>query len=164
MLSALERQQQHMLDASERVSTISARSWSADGLVRVTVNAAGIPTEVHLDPESFKRSRPDRLGVSMAQAAQAAARQAALLVQEAIAPIQQIAGQLPDLPDLVPGAPSLRELLNPLQPQAETPESMPDDEDIAAPILRDEPRPPARRADVVVEDGDDDSWGGSILR
>ncbi|WP_068274486.1 YbaB/EbfC family nucleoid-associated protein [Aldersonia kunmingensis] len=163
MLSALEHQQQQMVEASERVSTISTQAWSADGLVRVTVNAAGIPTDVHLDPESFKRTRPDRLGASMAQAAQAAARQAAQLAQEAIAPIQQIAGDMPDLSDLVPGAPSLRELLNPPQPQAETPEPVPVDEDIAAPILRDEPRPaPELARPAVVQD--DDDWGGSILR
>jgi DNA-binding protein YbaB len=165
MLSALERQQQHLVEASERVSTISAQAWSADGLVRVTVNAVGIPTEVHVDPEAFKRSRPDRLGASMAQAAQAAARQAAHLAQETIVPIQRIAGEMPDLSDLVPGAPSLRELLNPPQRQPETPEPAPVDEDFAAPILRDEPRSaPQLTRPAAVRDDDDENWDGSILR
>jgi DNA-binding protein YbaB len=167
MLEALERQQEHLGEATARLSTTTAEAWSADGLVRVTVNAAGVPIGVHLDPESFKRSRPDRLGASVAEAAQAAARAAAQLAREAIAPLRAIADEMPDLSDLVPGAPSLKDLLNPPTPGPTTPEpaNTPGEDSWGEPILRteiDSPRPVRPRPSVA--DDDDDDFGGSILR
>lgn len=168
MLAALDRQQQHMAEVTERLARATTEARSADGLVRVVVNAAGIPTQVHLDPEAFKRSRPERLGESMVEAAQAAAHRAAESTRAAIAPVQEIAARMPDLSDLVPGAPSLRALLPPRVPDpAKTTHSADaDDETWGQPILRHETqsvRPArARAAEPVDEDGD--VWGGSILR
>ncbi|MEV2218703.1 hypothetical protein AB0E01_02350 [Nocardia vinacea] len=61
----------------------------------MTSNAAGVPLEVHVEPEAFKRSTPEKLGRSITDAVQAAAAQAHELSQQAVAPIEAVAGAVP---------------------------------------------------------------------
>ncbi|MBB5911547.1 DNA-binding protein YbaB [Nocardia transvalensis] len=133
MLETFEQQQREVADVRSRLAATTAEAWSSDNLVRVVSNVSGVPIEVHLEPEAFKRSTPEKLGRSMAEAAQAAARAAAELSEQAVAPIQNLAGELPDLSDLVPGAPSIKDLMRSMLPEpAEEPQAPPpplDDED-----------------------------------
>ncbi|WP_063062521.1 YbaB/EbfC family nucleoid-associated protein [Nocardia sienata] len=64
LLSTFERQRQTMTEARERLATTTVSVWSADNLVRIDANTAGIPVQVHLAPEAFKRSTPEKLGRS----------------------------------------------------------------------------------------------------
>jgi|GEM_PF-4744524 len=113
LLEIFEQQRSELADVQGRLAEITGQAWSADNLVRVTANVAGIPIQVHLVPEAFKRSTPEKLARSMTEAAQAAARAATAQSQQAFASVTDIAGDLPDLPDLVPGAPSIKELFTP---------------------------------------------------
>ncbi|WP_280266664.1 YbaB/EbfC family nucleoid-associated protein [Nocardia wallacei] len=117
MLVTYEQERRELAEVQARLAATTAEAWSSDNLVRVVSNVSGIPLEVHLTPESFKRSTPERLGRSIAEAAQAAARAAAELSEQAIAPLQGLADQLPDLPDIVPGAPSLKDLRHSMVPE-----------------------------------------------
>jgi hypothetical protein len=95
-------------------------------LVTVTVNAAGILTDVQFAPSAFDRSTPDKL-----------ARSVVAVVQQAVAAVQQkvdavlapVRGDLPDLPDVFPGAPSLQDLLP--SPATRRPPRVQDDEDFS---------------------------------
>ncbi|MDN2501463.1 YbaB/EbfC family DNA-binding protein [Nocardia nova] len=116
LLATFEQQKRELADVQERLAATTAEAWSADNLVRVVANVAGVVVEVHLEPEAFKRSTPEKLGRSMAEAAQAAARRAGELSQQALAPIQEVAGDVPDLSDILPGAPSIKDLMNTLLP------------------------------------------------
>ncbi|WP_280234879.1 YbaB/EbfC family nucleoid-associated protein [Nocardia cyriacigeorgica] len=117
MLETFERQRHELAAAQQRIANAQVTAWSSDNLVRVTSNAAGIPLEVHIEPDAFKRTNPERLGRSITEAVQAAAREGVQVSQQAFAPIEAAADELPDLPDLVPGAPSIRDLVDKLIPE-----------------------------------------------
>ncbi len=113
LLEVFEQQRRELADVQGRLAGMTGQAWSSDNLARVTANVAGVPVEVYLAPEAFKRSTPQKLARSVTEAAQAAARAAGEQSQQAFASIIDAAGDLPDLPDLVPGAPSIKDLFTP---------------------------------------------------
>ncbi|MGM7644005.1 YbaB/EbfC family nucleoid-associated protein [Nocardia sp. JW2] len=141
--NALRAQIDSMLEmfASEKSALLGMQAraaelvsvWSEDGLVRASGNIAGV-SEVHIEPDAFKRSTPESLGRSVTEALGELARQTARTQEEALSPIS---AAMPDLSDLVPGAPSIKELMAQLappppptpEPVAEAPRSLVDDED-----------------------------------
>jgi DNA-binding protein YbaB len=96
--------------AQAQVAGVTGRAGSPDGLVTATVDAAGVVTDVRLAPSAFTRSTPDQLARSVVAATRQAAADARRQVETALAPVR--AG-LPDLPEVFPGAPSLKDLLSP---------------------------------------------------
>ncbi|MGW0004375.1 YbaB/EbfC family nucleoid-associated protein [Nocardia grenadensis] len=120
LLSTLEQQRQAMTEVRQRLAATTVSVWSADNLVRIDANTAGVPVEVHLTPEAFKRSTPEKLGRSILETAQRAAREAADLSREAWAPVREMAGEIPDLPDIAPGMPSIKSLTADLFPDPVT--------------------------------------------
>ncbi|MEV6259050.1 YbaB/EbfC family nucleoid-associated protein [Nocardia sp. NPDC051911] len=121
MLEQLQRQREGFVAAQSRLSSATAEAWSSDRLVRVVSNIAGIPIEVHVVPEAFKRSTPEKLGRSVTEAAQLAARLVAERAQQALGPIEQLVDGMPDLPDLIPGAPSVKDLFKSVVPRPPSP-------------------------------------------
>ncbi|WP_280273131.1 YbaB/EbfC family nucleoid-associated protein [Nocardia wallacei] len=117
MLETYEQQRRELADLQTRLASTTGEAWSSDNLVRVVSNVSGVPLEVHLVPEAFKRSTPEKLGRSIAEAAQSAAQSATELSQQAVAPIEELAGELPDLSDILPGAPSIKDLVRSLLPE-----------------------------------------------
>ncbi|MGW5315706.1 YbaB/EbfC family nucleoid-associated protein [Nocardia thailandica] len=113
MLASYERDSAELVAAQQRaVEPVTV--WSDDNLVRVTANVTGV-IDVHLEPEAFKRSTPATLGATVTATIQEAARRATSLRAEAL---DRFTGSMPDLPDLVPGAPSAKDLLARLTPPA----------------------------------------------
>ncbi|WP_316573531.1 hypothetical protein [Nocardia canadensis] len=66
MLDSFTADKSALLDAQAR-ATEAVSAWSADNLVRVTGTIAGV-SEVHIEPDAFKRSTPDSLGRSITEA------------------------------------------------------------------------------------------------
>ncbi|MFI5716676.1 YbaB/EbfC family nucleoid-associated protein [Nocardia sp. NPDC051750] len=120
LLVTFERQRAEMAEVQQRLAATTVTVWSSDNLVRVDANTAGIPVDVHLTAEAFKRSTPDKLGRSILEAVQNAARQAGELSQQAWAPVAALAGEVPDLPDIAPGMPSIKSLVDTLFPDPVT--------------------------------------------
>ncbi|GAB2654978.1 YbaB/EbfC family nucleoid-associated protein [Nocardia goodfellowii] len=116
LLSIFEQQQREFAAAQARLATATVSAWSTDNLIRVTANSAGVPVEVHVDPEAFKRSTPEKLGRSITEATQAAANLAGEEARRAFGSVGQLGVDIPDLPDLVPGAPSIKDLVHQLLP------------------------------------------------
>jgi DNA-binding protein YbaB len=108
MLANLERQTSALRDAQAEAVAKTGTATSKDGLVKAVVNAAGIVTDVQLAPTSFERSTPEKLARSIVEVIQLAAVDARQQADAALAPFQE---NVPDLPDLFPGAPSLKDLL-----------------------------------------------------
>ena len=108
MLDALTRQNDHLTAMPERLAAITAQVRSADDLVGVMVDGTGVPVRVEVAPDAFRRSTPEQLGDAVTTAAQRAAAQAREIARELVAPVLAVADEMPDLSDLVPGAPSLR--------------------------------------------------------
>jgi DNA-binding protein YbaB len=129
LLAGLNRQSAALQEAQIQVAEVTGRATSADGLVTVTVNAVGIVTDVQFAPSAFDRSTPDKLARGVVTVTQQAANDAQRQVEDALAPVR---GELPDLPDVVLGAPSLKNLLpNQLSTSRRPQQSPEDDEDFS---------------------------------
>ncbi|WP_225729091.1 MULTISPECIES: YbaB/EbfC family nucleoid-associated protein [unclassified Nocardia] len=128
LLAQFEQQRREIAEARARVAAMTAEAWSPDRLVRVVCDASGVPKEVHLVPEAFKRSTPEKLGRAMARAARAAAALAEERSRAAFAASMDIADAAPDLPDLVPGAPGIKELFQEMLPDSSQPQAIDEDE------------------------------------
>lgn len=120
LMATFERQRTEMAAVEQRLAATTVTAWSADNLVRVDANTAGVPVDVHLTPESFKRSTPEKLGRSILEAVQSAARQATEVSQQAWAPLAALADDVPDLPDIAPGMPSIKSVVDSLFPDPVT--------------------------------------------
>lgn len=130
LLAGLNRQSAALQEAQMQAAEVTGRATSADGLVTVTVNAVGIVTDVQFAPSAFDRSTPDKLARSVVTVTRQAAGDAQRQVEDALAPVR---GELPDLPDAVPGAPSLKNLLPNQSSTSRRPQRSPeDDEDFSA--------------------------------
>lgn len=105
LLSGLQQQTDQLREAQAEAMSATGRATSADGLVTVHVNAAGIATDVEVSSSAFKTSTPDKLGRAFLQATQAAAQDARSRADAALAPLHQ---DVPDLPDVFGDAPSLK--------------------------------------------------------
>jgi DNA-binding protein YbaB len=134
MLAAFDQQTRQLAGLKDRLVHIRAAGWSSNSLVRVTANASGIPIDVWIAPEAFKRSTPDRLAAAVAEAAQAAARAAQEQATTAIAPITETHETTFDISDLVPGAPNMREVFDSFipAPAERVPEAVAPEEPIDA--------------------------------
>ncbi|UGT59977.1 YbaB/EbfC family nucleoid-associated protein [Nocardia asteroides] len=107
MLESYEQQRSALVAAQQRAAE-PVTVWSPDNLVRVTATVAGV-LEVHLQPEAFKRSTSATLGPVITATLREAAGRAAAKQAEALAPFTDL--PLPDLPDLIPGAPATKDVL-----------------------------------------------------
>ncbi|MEU6828528.1 YbaB/EbfC family nucleoid-associated protein [Nocardia beijingensis] len=122
-----ERYEQQLAELTairELVHDAHGEARSPDGYVTVAVDFTGVVTEVRLDPAAL-RTPPERLAAIVTETARAAARLAHQQVTETITPISDIVGSMPELAELLPGAPSLREPAADVAPDVEY---LPDDE------------------------------------
>ena len=117
ILDTLATQQAQLARVQAQVDAVRVTVTSADRLVEVTVDSAGVVTDVRFTAAAV-RSTPEQLGRSTTEAAREAARQAHEQHRAIIAPLTDAADAMPDLSDLVPGASSLRE------PRDPTPEDL----------------------------------------
>ncbi|WP_305092544.1 YbaB/EbfC family nucleoid-associated protein [Prescottella sp. R16] len=143
MLGVLQAQTEALAEAQGAVAGLTATAESPDGSVRVTVDAAGAVRSVSIAPDAFGRTTPERLAASVTAASVVAAADARERVAQLLAPVAAAAASLPDLSDIVDGAPSLRNLVptvaTEFAPSGSTvPDAGADDDlyDWRAPILR----------------------------
>ncbi|MFC6013772.1 YbaB/EbfC family DNA-binding protein [Nocardia lasii] len=134
LLDTFDAEKSALLDAGDRATALVG-VWSADGLVRASGTVVGV-SEVHIAEDAFKRTTPEALGRSVTEALTELTRRTAEAQHQALAPLS---ASMPDLPDLIPGAPSMKDLIAqvsppppPLpEPVTEAPTSLvdPDDEE-----------------------------------
>ncbi|WET79661.1 YbaB/EbfC family nucleoid-associated protein [Amycolatopsis sp. QT-25] len=144
LLEQFERQTAQLRDAQEAASQTSATVVSQDGLVRATIDATGTLAKLEIQPNAFERTTPAQLANTVLNLVRQGSLQVKQQVADLMAPITE---GLPDLSDLIEGAPSLQGLL-PSIPDflAEEEETAPSksDEDFDAPLMikDDTPSPP----------------------
>lgn len=92
----IDRKQANLADSERRLVAVTATGRSVDGLAEVTVSATGAVTSVWLAPETFRRSTPEYLGRSVAEAAQQATRQVRQSARVAVAPIAAVGKEVAD--------------------------------------------------------------------
>jgi DNA-binding protein YbaB len=108
LLEKFERQTEQLRSAQASAAALSATVTSADGLVRATIDASGSLAQLHFAPTTFERTTP----AALANTVLAAVRQGGNQVKQQLADLMRpITEGLPDLPDLIEGAPSLSGLV-----------------------------------------------------
>jgi len=108
LLDSFQRQTAQLRDAQSTAAATSATVTSKDGLVRATVDASGALTELTFAPSAFERSTPEALARTVLDVVRRGGARVRQEITELMAPLT---GDMPDLSDLVEGAPSLRGLL-----------------------------------------------------
>ncbi|WP_328391588.1 YbaB/EbfC family nucleoid-associated protein [Nocardia sp. NBC_00416] len=109
MLDTFEAQQAQVPEVFARLAQARITARSSDGLIEVTVDGSGGLAEVRVEPDAL------RLGAQeLSRVVTAVGKEATRLAEEQrrelAAPLLDGDEAVPDLPDLVPGAHSLREL------------------------------------------------------
>jgi DNA-binding protein YbaB len=159
LLDTFNRQAEMLREAQVAAAQTTASLTSKDGLVRAAVDAGGVLTHLEFAPSAFERSTPEALARSVLQLAREGASQVKQQVNDLMSPLTE---GLPDLSDLVEGAPSLSALLPRFDapPPPATPDDTPfEDRSALAPQSPPSPPPPARRRPASADDEDlPDSW------
>lgn len=108
ILDALAEQRANRAEIQRKLDTARATATSADGLVEVTVDRSGVLVDVRFTAAAA-HSTAAQLGRSVTEAGREAARRMREQTTHMLAPVAAAIHTMPDLPDLVLGAPSLRE-------------------------------------------------------
>jgi len=151
LLDQFQERTTRLREAQQAAAALTATLTSPDGVVRVTVDATGMLTELSLAATAFDHTRPDALASTISDLV----RQATMRVRRQAAELMRpLTEGLPELPDLVEGAPSLTEML-PKIPDYPAPAGVNDHSGSGS-------TPPAHRPSPATSNDDDtempDSW------
>ncbi|WP_181776660.1 YbaB/EbfC family nucleoid-associated protein [Amycolatopsis pittospori] len=143
LLEQFERQTAQLRDAQDAASQLSATVVSQDGLVRATIDATGTLSKLEIQPNAFERTNPAQLANTVLTLVRQGSLQVKQQVADLMAPITE---GLPDLSDLIEGAPSLQGLMPSipdfLAEEEEQPAPTKSDADFEDPLLRNDAAPP----------------------
>ncbi|WP_414936548.1 YbaB/EbfC family nucleoid-associated protein [Amycolatopsis sp. cmx-11-51] len=149
LLEQFERQTAQLRDAQDAASQLAATVVSQDGLVRATIDSTGTLSKLEIQPNAFERTNPAQLANTVLTLVRQGSLQVKQQVAELMAPITE---GLPDLSDLIEGAPSLQGLM-PVIPdflaEEEEPAPVKSDADFEDPLLRKDDVPPPPPAPPV---------------
>ena len=159
LMRELKQRTDGLRDAQAAIAAMSGVASSPDGNVVVTVDSTGVLDKLELGPRAFDRVTPEQLAQTITQVARRAAGNVREQVNAQMAPLTSEEGMV-DLSDIVPGAPSLKDIFKVEQRDEPPPPPPPSDEDFGSSVLRREARP-VRRA--TAEPDDDDFGGDSIM-
>ncbi|MFI9533008.1 YbaB/EbfC family nucleoid-associated protein [Nocardia fusca] len=106
-LDAYEEQKPRLTDMLRQLESIRVQVNSPDRSVEVVVDGGGVLTELTLTATALRRT-PDQLAAAIVEAVQEAARSAREQHESLTAPAA--GGTVPDLPDILPEAPSFNEV------------------------------------------------------
>ncbi|MCE7005721.1 YbaB/EbfC family nucleoid-associated protein [Kibdelosporangium philippinense] len=115
MMEEVRRKTEDLKEAQARMTALTGSSESADGVINARVDMTGNLTELTLTSRAYERT-PEQLAAEITRVIRkAAAGVRTELHREAsqFTPDEDLI----DLPDLVPGAPSLRDLFRIEQPE-----------------------------------------------
>ncbi|WP_067681277.1 YbaB/EbfC family nucleoid-associated protein [Nocardia miyunensis] len=149
MLEGYQERMESIAEARDKLAVATTQAWSSDNLVRVTSNAAGVPIEVWVDPQAYKRLTPQKLGASVTEASQAAARGAKAQIAEALQPITAETEFVLENPlddSDIPGTPVGVESILPPPPAPREPQEQPGYGQAAQPSFDAVPPPQPGRA------------------
>lgn len=159
LMRDLKQRTDGLRDAQAAIAAMSGVASSPDGNVVVTVDSTGVLDRLELGPRAFERVTPEQLAQTITQVARRAAGNVREQVSAQTAPLTSEEGMV-DLPDIVPGAPSLKDIFRVEQRDEPAPPRPPSDEDFGSSVLRKEARPVQRAASAT---HDDDDFGGDSI-
>jgi DNA-binding protein YbaB len=140
LMSELHRKTAEVREAQARAMAITASATSPDGSVTASVDSAGALTSLEFSPNAFERTTPDKLARVATETVIAAVAKSRTELNEVLSAAQQ--GPSIDLSEMLPGVPSLADLIPPAPPV---------------------PTPPAQQQPPRRRPADDDEEGGSVM-
>lgn len=140
LMSELHRKTAELREAQAKAMAITATAVSKDGRVKASVDSSGALTSLEFSPNAFERTTPDKLARVATETVIAAIAKSRTELNEVLAPAQE--GPSIDLSEMLPGVPSLADLIPKPPPVPTASSSSP---------------PPRRPVD------DDDEEGGSVM-
>ncbi|HYZ67191.1 MAG TPA: YbaB/EbfC family nucleoid-associated protein [Mycobacterium sp.] len=129
VLALVQEQLADIAAMQQRQAELTSSAAVADGMVEVTVNAAGHVIDTVIDESYLDEHEFEELPVHITQAAQAAARDVARRVNEMMVPINERRKRFPSLSEFVDGAPDLRDLAPPWPQPVAAPSARHDHDD-----------------------------------
>ncbi|MEG8182101.1 YbaB/EbfC family nucleoid-associated protein [Nocardia terpenica] len=121
--SDFDRELGQLGEVYRKLAAMKVHATSPHDLARVTVNSSGVVVEISIAEDAYKRSTPRQLSEDLNTAIRGAVQAAGQAREKVLGPVKSIVDGMADLGDIVPGAPSLRELEQQLsQPPAEPPD------------------------------------------
>ena len=108
LLEQFEKQTEQLRGAQAAAAETSATVTSQDGLVRATIDSTGSLAELDFASNAFERTTPSALAKSVLTLVRHGTLQVKQQVADLMSPITE---GLPDLADLIEGAPSLEGLI-----------------------------------------------------
>ncbi|MGO1054005.1 YbaB/EbfC family nucleoid-associated protein [Crossiella sp. CA198] len=111
MMRDLREKTDNLREAQARMAAVVGEASSPDGVVTATVGANGVLNKLTLSARAFERVTPESLARTITGVVREAAARAQEQIQEELAPLATEDEPMIDLPDLLPGAPSLADLL-----------------------------------------------------
>ncbi|MGW5384905.1 YbaB/EbfC family nucleoid-associated protein [Nocardia sp. NPDC003963] len=105
VLDIYEQQQARIGEVRQQLTDLRVRAATSDGAVQVTVDCAGAVLEVCVTPAAMRGTAGELSGL-LTDTAREAARLAKERSAHLAAPLSDLAGGIPDLSELVPGAPT----------------------------------------------------------
>ena len=158
LMQELKQRTDGLRDAQAAIAAMSGVASSPDGNVVVTVDSTGVLDKLELGSRAFERVTPEQLAQTITQVTRRAAMNVRDQVNAQMAPLTSEEGVI-DLPDIVPGAPSLKDIFKVEQRGEPAPPPAPSDEDFGSSVLRKQAQPVRRAA----EQRDDDDFGGDSI-
>ncbi|GGP58934.1 YbaB/EbfC family nucleoid-associated protein [Saccharothrix coeruleofusca] len=141
LLSELRKKTAELHETAARAQAITASVTSPDGSVRASVDSTGALTALEFSPNAFQRgATPEKLARVTLETIQQAVAKSRTELNDVLRPAQQ--GASVDLSELLPGVPSLSDLIP------------------KPPVVPQPPSAPPRRAPAR---DDDEEGGGSIM-
>ncbi len=122
MLDAFEQQQGRLGEVCRQLESLRVQASSPDQAVEVTVDGSGVLTDLQLTSWAMRTS-PEKLASSIVATVQAAAQAAQQQGDALTAPVVADLDEIGDLPDVLPGAASLRDIRSFFAGQGATPET-----------------------------------------
>ncbi|MFQ6397080.1 YbaB/EbfC family nucleoid-associated protein [Nocardia sp. KC 131] len=105
-----DREIDELGEIQRKLAAMKVHATTPNNLARVTVNASGVVTEITIADDAYRRSTPQQLTQDLNAAIRGAVEAAATARAEVLSPIKSVVDGIADLTEMVPGAPSLREL------------------------------------------------------
>ncbi|WP_405164539.1 YbaB/EbfC family nucleoid-associated protein [Nocardia sp. NBC_01499] len=105
-----DREMAELGGVQRKLAAMKVHATTPNNLARVTVNSSGVVTEISIADDAYRRSTPRQLTDELNTAIRGAVEAAAEARQKVLGPITSIVDGMPDLNEIIPGAPSLRDL------------------------------------------------------
>ncbi len=117
-----DREMAEFGEVNQKLAEMKVHATSPNNLARVTVDSAGVVVNVEITEDAYRRSTPKQLSQDLNVTIRGAVEAVGKARAQIMAPLRAIVDNMPELDEIVPGAPSMRDIRARLAEQPEPPQ------------------------------------------